>query len=281
MRFISAVTISMLAAACGGGKDPVDIIDSAPKAVCGNGQLESPEQCDDGNTADGDGCSSTCTTETTVCSLKDTIPGLTLMSGPNPPDLYHNQLTGPNMGRKRLSFGGRLPAELGVDNSQPPNDNDFLIVELFATAGVFVTNQAKNFDSRPGAAADMVPYDAAAFIFGDADLQSGDLVNLYWAQSGSITLTATSETQGQKTTGSISATNFSDVDMTGNVIPGGCATSIGGLNFDLTQGAETPDQKPGAARILQPGDVGALTVSEVAALEKMLEQRRAKLQVKQ
>ncbi len=33
------------------------------QAVCGNGVLEPPEQCDDGNTSSGDGCSSTCTIE--------------------------------------------------------------------------------------------------------------------------------------------------------------------------------------------------------------------------
>ncbi len=31
--------------------------------VCGNGIVELPEQCDDHNTADGDGCSATCTIE--------------------------------------------------------------------------------------------------------------------------------------------------------------------------------------------------------------------------
>jgi TonB family protein len=31
--------------------------------VCGNGSLEAGEQCDDGNTRDGDGCSSTCRTD--------------------------------------------------------------------------------------------------------------------------------------------------------------------------------------------------------------------------
>jgi TonB family protein len=37
----------------------------APPAdpVCGNGSVEAGEQCDDGNTADGDGCSSTCRIE--------------------------------------------------------------------------------------------------------------------------------------------------------------------------------------------------------------------------
>jgi len=35
-----------------------------PAPICGNGRLEAPEQCDDGNTASGDRCSSTCRTET-------------------------------------------------------------------------------------------------------------------------------------------------------------------------------------------------------------------------
>ena len=30
-------------------------------AVCGNGNILIPEECDDNNTIDGDGCSSTCT----------------------------------------------------------------------------------------------------------------------------------------------------------------------------------------------------------------------------
>lgn len=29
-------------------------------AVCGDGVIEGPEECDDGNTKDGDGCSKTC-----------------------------------------------------------------------------------------------------------------------------------------------------------------------------------------------------------------------------
>lgn len=33
------------------------------KLLCGNGNLEPQEECDDGNTTDGDGCSSTCQTE--------------------------------------------------------------------------------------------------------------------------------------------------------------------------------------------------------------------------
>ena len=31
--------------------------------ICGNGVVEANEECDDGNTVDGDGCSSTCNIE--------------------------------------------------------------------------------------------------------------------------------------------------------------------------------------------------------------------------
>jgi cysteine-rich repeat protein len=34
-----------------------------PPPVCGNGIVESGEQCDDGNTVNWDGCSSTCVCE--------------------------------------------------------------------------------------------------------------------------------------------------------------------------------------------------------------------------
>ena len=36
----------------------------APAAVCGNGTVDPGETCDDSNTTDGDGCSSTCQDET-------------------------------------------------------------------------------------------------------------------------------------------------------------------------------------------------------------------------
>jgi cysteine-rich repeat protein len=47
-----------------------------PAPVCGNGKLETREQCDDGNTVDGDGCSSTCTIE--ACNDVQALPALQL-----------------------------------------------------------------------------------------------------------------------------------------------------------------------------------------------------------
>jgi TonB family protein len=48
-------------------------IEIAPRAtaVCGNGTVEAGEQCDDGNTAGGDGCSSVCRTEPKVVASND------------------------------------------------------------------------------------------------------------------------------------------------------------------------------------------------------------------
>jgi hypothetical protein len=47
--------------------DGCTIRDPDPDQVCGNDEVEGNEQCDDGNTTSGDGCSSTCRTE---------VPGL-------------------------------------------------------------------------------------------------------------------------------------------------------------------------------------------------------------
>ncbi|MDH3486150.1 MAG: C25 family cysteine peptidase, partial [Myxococcales bacterium] len=42
--------------------------------LCGNGAVAMPEECDDGNTADGDGCSSSCTVESSYeCFLPDDL----------------------------------------------------------------------------------------------------------------------------------------------------------------------------------------------------------------
>jgi len=47
---------------CGPGENPLTCPEDC-RAVCGNGALEPGEQCDDGNTANGDGCSATCQVE--------------------------------------------------------------------------------------------------------------------------------------------------------------------------------------------------------------------------
>lgn len=44
--------------------------------VCGNGALESGEECDDGNTTDGDGCDSNCETEESATDVCDNLEGV-------------------------------------------------------------------------------------------------------------------------------------------------------------------------------------------------------------
>lgn len=50
--------------------------DASKPAVCGDGKLAKSEQCDDGNNADNDGCSSTCTPE--VSGPNDVCPGVSV-----------------------------------------------------------------------------------------------------------------------------------------------------------------------------------------------------------
>ncbi len=53
-----------------------DALDAETGPACGNGILEGTEACDDGNTTDGDGCSSTCENETV--GPEDVCPGTTI-----------------------------------------------------------------------------------------------------------------------------------------------------------------------------------------------------------
>ncbi|MEK6897278.1 MAG: DUF4215 domain-containing protein, partial [Nanoarchaeota archaeon] len=54
-----------------GGNDLIEIKinenDTAPIIICGNGIVEQGEQCDDGNAISGDGCSSQCKIENSLC----------------------------------------------------------------------------------------------------------------------------------------------------------------------------------------------------------------------
>ncbi|MDX1384733.1 MAG: myxococcus cysteine-rich repeat containing protein [Thermoanaerobaculia bacterium] len=47
-------------------------IDALTESFCGNGTVEGPEECDDANTVDGDGCTSECLAET-VCPVAPTL----------------------------------------------------------------------------------------------------------------------------------------------------------------------------------------------------------------
>lgn len=60
-------------------------------ATCGNSVIEDPEQCDDGNTDDGDGCSAACETEGKSCTQ---YPGNTSVVGTRTATIVIGGLTG-------------------------------------------------------------------------------------------------------------------------------------------------------------------------------------------
>ncbi len=67
MDYDSARNVTVIFGGRGDGTRSLnDTWELSTTAVCGNGILESGEECDDGNTVSGDGCSSTCTLESPV-----------------------------------------------------------------------------------------------------------------------------------------------------------------------------------------------------------------------
>ena len=95
-----------------------DVLGHAPAATCGNGVLQGLEQCDDDDTVNGDGCSSTCRVEAAA------IPALSVANisttegnsgthtatfvlrlskpSPGPGDIYHRHRQRHRRRRKRL-----------------------------------------------------------------------------------------------------------------------------------------------------------------------------------
>ncbi len=80
--------------------------------VCGNGGAESPEECDDANTADGDGCDATCRVEASSSTTSmpatepeavcDSLPRTTCFEGAPGKSTVVIQFKGP--GKDKLSF---------------------------------------------------------------------------------------------------------------------------------------------------------------------------------
>lgn len=110
-------------------------------AVCGNGQIEGGEECDDGNNADGDTCSSTCTIEPlgnpsrdTCDTAEDLVLALDGATG-----AYKTRVTGGNW---NLTNGGSFAAPCGATGGRdaffkvvPPIDG-VLVVDVDATYNV-------------------------------------------------------------------------------------------------------------------------------------------------
>jgi TonB family protein len=95
----------------------------AAAPVCGDGSVDANEQCDDGNTADGDGCSSTCRTELkqaprppTTATITPTVLQCLRVSGET--QLHPSQTTQSRMLRDDVrQVSGSLRVCLATDGS--------------------------------------------------------------------------------------------------------------------------------------------------------------------
>lgn len=178
---------------------------------------------------------------------------------------FYSPTMGGLMGRTIFSVGGSVNDVGGT--------RDIIIFDVVKPQpGNFPTNTAINFDPDPTAATPV----AYALFFGDAVVvndQIQSIAQLYYASNGSTTLTAIGETDGQQITGTITATNFREVDqMSGADVPGGCTASLGGLNYFLTQMA-------GAFQPTQPGEINGwkpLSADEWTAVRAKIDDLRAR-----
>ncbi|MGQ0507357.1 MAG: hypothetical protein ACT4TC_18785, partial [Myxococcaceae bacterium] len=70
------VLVLWFATACncgGGGGEDGGVLLTPDGGYCSDGKIEAPEECDDANTASGDGCSATCTTEAAASCAPESI----------------------------------------------------------------------------------------------------------------------------------------------------------------------------------------------------------------
>src|SRR2546428_9962874 len=84
---------------------PIDHSVAGNSLTCGNGIVEGTEECDDGNTTSGDGCSATCQLENTsaICAGIPTVSGTALKAVPVASGLAHpTYVTAPPLDPNRL-----------------------------------------------------------------------------------------------------------------------------------------------------------------------------------
>ena len=93
-----------------------------------------------------------------------------------------------------------------------------------------------------------------------------DVDRVLFPTSGGITVTESVPAMGGKTTASVSATSYAELDADGAVLAGGCVTDLNSLQLFLQQGSatfqkpNTPDDGSGRpwVRMIPPGQFGKL-----------------------
>ena len=100
---------------CSPGESPATCPEDCSPETCGNGILEGGEECDDGNTEDGDGCSATCHLEPETCGNGTCDADETEATCPEdcPPELCGNNAIDPGEECDESNLDGQSCVDLG------------------------------------------------------------------------------------------------------------------------------------------------------------------------
>ncbi|HVY48100.1 MAG TPA: myxococcus cysteine-rich repeat containing protein [Minicystis sp.] len=120
-------------------------IDAAAPA-CGDGYVNPGEQCDDGNTMDGDGCSSTCQTEQPM-DASETCPGDTVPIPLNVPVDIQGAMPAPIGEATTLNYADNYQT---CDSLAMPNGGNDRVFELIPAAAGTMTVELRNIGSNGG-----------------------------------------------------------------------------------------------------------------------------------
>lgn len=162
-------------------------------------------------------------------------------------DWFQTPTSGPLMGRTVFYIGAGLPGSTAT----AADVLSFQVVKPMT--GDFTTGSAINFDADPTSTTAV----ASSYVVVDYNSSTKTSAQVLWAGSGSITLTAIGEDNGDMITGSVSTTSYREINqMTGADIAGGCTLDLMGISFALTQMASpfAPEKHSSDEFVLTPED---------------------------
>ncbi|MDB4994151.1 MAG: Multiple EGF-like-domain protein 3 precursor, partial [Myxococcaceae bacterium] len=121
--------------------------------VCGNGTKEPGEQCDDGNTANGDGCNSLCKIEVATEIEPNNTPAQALANGPFPANMLWTGAITPSGDKDYYALLVTSAVDLTIetfDGTGAPNCGSFHDTEIRLFASNGTTQLSTDDDSGPG-----------------------------------------------------------------------------------------------------------------------------------
>jgi hypothetical protein len=161
-----------------------------------------------------------------TCYVPAMLGTLTLGTQANPVvrNWFSVPTSGPNAGKTTFSIGGTLSSQAPVN---------IVVIDVAKSGNNFMTNQPYVFstDANPTLA-----FVARAYVLGDYDTANSTWKQYLYSANGSITFTQIAEAPGSSINGSVTMTDFREVnETTGAVIAGGCTSQFAGMTFYLTQ----------------------------------------------